>query len=257
MGWQDMTKDTENKKEVAELVTSFKSLKDVANKRGEKILIYGGMATGKTHFALTADAPIYIIDTELGSAPLKNYPAFKDKDIQVLEVFEPNEEPEQDEVLSYERAKDAIDWVYKNVTTGTLIVDSITDLWKFCQAYAKIKVFKLPASKRFQQQWDWAVPNALYQQLILKMLAMPLNVILTARESEVYEGAGKPTGNYVPSCQKNTVYMVDLVLRNTKGYNKSAGAFFQSTIEKSRFGKELVGKTFENLNFERLKGELK
>ncbi len=64
----------------------FKSLSEVEKKRGLKVGIYGDFATGKTHFALTAPEPIFIIDTEMGASPLAYQ--FKEKDIKVLDVAE-------------------------------------------------------------------------------------------------------------------------------------------------------------------------
>ena len=227
----------------------FKSLNDVDEKRGLKIGLYGDYATGKTHFALTATEPIYIIDTEMGAAPLAHI--FKDKDIKILDVAE------KDGTKSYEKIVEAIEFISQQEKVGTIIFDSISDFWEFCQEYAKVNIFKLKPEQRLAQQWDWGVINKLYMNTLLKLIKIPSNLIVTAREAEVYAGAGQPTTQVKPKWQKTTGFWVDFVIHTTKKLDKLNKTTFNSHIEKSRPSSELMGKSFFNLNFKELEKELK
>ncbi len=247
MTWE---KRAENKKEVKEQDSKieFKSLSEAESKRGLKIGLYGDFGTGKTHFALTAPEPIFIIDTEIGAAPLAHI--FKDKDIKILDVAEENGSK------SYEKIVEAIDHITQQENVGTVIIDSVTDLWEFAQEHAKIEIFKIKPEQRLAQQWDWGVINKLYLKLILKLLKLNCNLILTARESEVYGGAGKPMDIYKPKWQKNTGFWVDFVIYQTKKVERDGKTIFTSTIEKSRPCGELMGKRISTLDFKKLEEEI-
>ena len=226
----------------------FKPLAEAQGKRGLKIGLYGDYATGKSHFALTAPEPIYIIDTEMGVSPLAHM--FKGKDIKIIDVAE------EDGSKSYDKFVGAIEYISKQEKVGTVVVDSITDFWDFCQEYAKVNIFKIKPQDRLAQQWDWGTINKLYLLQLLKLIKMDANVIVTAREAEVYAGAGQPTNMVKPKWQKNTGFWIDIVLHNKKRIDKIGMVSFTSTVEKSRqFGK-LMGKTFSNLDYTKLNGEI-
>lgn len=244
--WNDLAEQaTEAKEQEEEKPLEFKSLSEAEEKRGLKIGMYGDYATGKTHFALTAPEPVYIIDTEMGSAPLAHL--FKGKDVRVLDVAE------KDGTKSYEKIIAAIDHISQQENVGTVILDSATDLWGFCQEYAKVNIFKIKPEQRLAQQWDWGVINKLYLSILLKFLKMDCNLIITAREAEVYAGAGQPTTQVKPKWQKDTGFWVDLVIHNTKRIDKVGNLSFASNIEKSRSAGKIMGKTFPNMTFPQLK----
>ncbi len=247
MAWETQKDNKKEEKEDNSKV-EFTSLAEAEEKRGLKIGLYGDFGTGKTHFALTAPEPIYIIDTEMGAAPLAHL--FKDKDIKILDVAEENG------AKSYEKMASAIEYISQQEKVGTVIIDSVTDFWEFAQEYGKVNIFKIKPEARLAQQWDWGVINKLYLSIILKLLKLNCNLILTARESEVYAGAGQPMGVYKPKWQKNTGFWVDFVLYNTKKANKDGSTIFTSTIEKSRPAGELMGKKFNNFDFKNLEEEL-
>jgi len=243
-----MTWNEEPKKEEESTPIEFKSLSNAEQKRGLKIGIYGDFSTGKTHFCLTAPEPIFILDTEMGVSPLAHL--FPDKDIKILDIRE------EDGSDSYKKYIAAIDFLSKQEKVGTIIVDSITDVWSFCQEYGKVEIFKIKPEQRLAQQWDWGVINKLYLQPLLKLMTIPCNLILTARASEVYAGAGNPTGILSPSWMKKTPFWVDLVIYNTHKQDKLKGNIFNSRIEKCRQYGSLMGKTFTNLDFITLQSEI-
>ncbi len=251
MGWDNLKDKSivkEKKEKVVETEINFKSLSEAEQKRGLKIGIYGDFATGKTHFALTAPAPIYIIDTELGASPLAYL--FKDKNIKVLDVAE------EDGSKSYQKILEAVEYISKQEKVGTVIIDSVSDFWDFSQEYAKVNVFKIKPTQRLAQQWDWGVINKLYLGLMLKLIKLNCNLIVTAREAEIYAGAGQPTGAVKPKWQKNTGFWVDFVLYASKKIDKTGNVIFTMNVEKSRPIGKFMGKKFDDLDFTKLTEEI-
>jgi len=246
------------KEEVKENVNPiiFKSLKDAKVNRGIKILSYGNFGTGKTHFGLSSDSPVYILDTENGASPL----ADKFPEAKVLSICSSEGEnvDEKDEVVNFERFEEAVNYLclLPEANNSTIIVDSLSDVWSWCQAYAKTKIFKIPLEERFKQQFDWAVPSGMLRKLIQKLINKECNVIFTAREDEIYEGAGKPSGRYKPSVQKKVPFMVDIVLyHEIKFINKKL--IYQARIEKCRVNGALVGKIIEDISIKKIKELMK
>jgi len=246
MGWNNQTEVKEQDEVVNKI--QFTSLGEAKDKRGLKIGIYGDYATGKTHFGLTAPEPIYIIDTEMGSAPLAHL--FEGKDVKVLDVAE------KDGTKSYQKIVEAVEYISQQEDVGTVILDSITDLWEFSQEFAKVNIFKIKPEQRLAQQWDWGVINKCYMKVLLKLLRLECNLIVTARESEIYAGAGQPTNQVKPKWQKTTGHWVDLVLHNTKKIDKLGKTIFTTTVEKCRQSGEIMGKSFVGINFDGLEKEL-
>ena len=90
----------------------------------------------------------------------------------------------------------------------------------------------------------------------MKLLRIECNLIVTARESAIYAGAGQVTNQVKPKWQNSTGFWVDVVLHNTKKIDKLGKINFNSTIEKCRQSGELMGKMISGMNFEKLEGEL-
>jgi len=245
---ENKKKIEEVKEQIAEPEIEFKLLSEAEKKRGLKIGIYGNFATGKTHFALTAPEPIYVIDTEMGASPLAYQ--FTGKYIKVLDVAE------KDGSKSFRKFEKAIDLIEKQEKIGTIVIDSVSDLWDYCQEYAKVNIFKIKPQDRLAQQWDWGIINKLYLSLILRLIKLDCNLIVTAREQEIYAGAGQPTNMVKPKWQKNTGFWVDFVIYNVKKADKSGNVIFSSFVEKSRPIKNLMNKQFLNLDFNQLNEEI-
>lgn len=238
----------EVKEQTEEIEIEFKTLQEVEKKRGLKVGIYGNFATGKTHFALTAPEPIFVIDTEMGVSPLAYQ--FPDKDIKILDVAE------KDGSKSFRRFEKAVEHIEKQEKIGTVVIDSVSDLWDYAQEYAKVNIFKIKPQDRLAQQWDWGIINKLYLSLILRLIKLDCNLILTAREQEIYAGAGQPTNMVKPKWQKNTGFWVDFVLYNIKKADKLGNVLFSSFVEKSRPIRSLMNKQFMNLDFNKLNEEI-
>jgi len=252
MSWEKQAVEV---KEQPKPKIEFKNLSETKEERGIKILSYGNFSTGKTHFALSSPKPVYIIDTENGASPL----ADKFPDAKVINIcnVDSNEVEEKDEVKNYESFVEAVNYLCSipDNEIGTIIIDTVSDIWEWIQAYGKIKVFKISIEDRLKAQFDWQVMNRLYRAQIRKLINKNCNVIFTARESEVYAGPS-PTGRYQPKCQKLTPFWVDVVLyHELKFVNKQL--VFQSKVEKCRQNGDLISKIIENPTLNKIQEMLK
>ena len=233
----------------------FKDIKETKLNRGIKILSYGGFSTGKTHFALTTtteNKPVYIMDTENGASPLADlFPQAK-----ILKISEKSNDDtdDKDDVKNFDLFRDAVDYLSRlpDDQLGTIIIDSVSDIWDWAQCYAKTKIFKIPIEDRFKQQWDWQVPNKLYLKQIMKLININANIIFCARAGEEFSGPGQSLGTFKPQCQKKTPFYVDVVLYHDLRFTKAAPSFF-ARIEKCRENGNIVGRTFEDPSFQKLK----
>jgi len=259
MSWDNLKVNKEVKTEMKEQVKpkiEFVKLSEAKQNRGIKILSYGNFSTGKTHFALSSDKPVYIIDTENGASPLAD--KFPDAKVINISNMGDSDVDEKDEVKNFENYQNVVDYLMTlpDEEIGTIVVDSISDIWEWSQAYAKVKIFKIAVEDRLKQQWDWGTINKLYLAPLKKLINKNCNIILTAREGETYEGAGKPSGRFEPKCQKKTPYWVDIVLYHEIKYiNKQI--LFQAKITKCRQKGELIGKSMESPSLDKIKEMLK
>lgn len=254
MDWNNNKKEPETDEVKPQI--QFTTLKEVKKDRGIKILSFGNFSTGKTHFALSSKGPVYIIDTENGASPLAD--KFPDAKVITLANLDDDNIEEKDEVKNFQKYMDTVDYLVKlpDEEVGTVIIDSISDIWDWAQAYGKIKIFKISIEDRLKQQWDWSTINKLYLKPLMKLINKNCNVIFTAREGETYAGAGRPTGIFEPKCQKKTPYYVDIVLHHqTKYSNKKMN--FQCKINKCRQDGELIGKIIDNPSLESIEKLLK
>jgi len=257
MTWEMQAEPAKEKKQepLKETKIEFTTLSEAKQDRGIKILSYGNFSTGKTHFALNSTKPVFIIDTENGSSPLAD--KFPDAKVINIANIDNNNIEEKDEVKNFENFQQAVEYLCSlpDEQVGTIIIDSISDFWEWCQAYGKIKIFKLNIEDRLKAQFDWGIINRLYKAQIQKLINKKCNLILTAREAEIYNGPS-PSGRYQPKCQKKTPYWVDVVLyHELKFINKQL--LFQAKVEKCRQNGNIIGNIIENPSLEKIKELLK
>lgn len=254
MVWNDKKDNLITKENNQEL---FSAISEAEENRGMKILCYGDWSTGKTHFGLSGESNVYVIDTENGSGPL----ASKFPNVKVCNINSKNldgVEEEQVEVENYIKLLEIVDYLcaLPDNEIGTIVVDSLTDIWSWCQAYAKIKKFKLSIDDRLKQQFDWGVINAMYNRIIMKLINKNCDVVFTARQNEIYSGPGQPSGQFQPACQKKTPFFVDIVLHHTKRFANNKMTY-SAKISKSRQQGELLGKVIDEPNMNKLKKLIK
>jgi len=111
--WNQLAKEKreEPKKKLPEMSEFWKPAKEIVHEQGLKILVWGreevgkevsqnprsavlswlcrlhereGLISPKTYFCLSAPPPVYVVDTEFGTAPVLRH--FKDKEIYVFEA---------------------------------------------------------------------------------------------------------------------------------------------------------------------------
>jgi len=241
----------------------FVSSKEAQSLTGIKILYWGEFGTGKTFDACTFPGPIHIISTEFGVAPIVAQTGRDD--IFRLECTDPftekpvkangdlDDEPfATDPVDSLNKVEEATEWLhqqYKNgsVKGGTVIVDSISDIWAWLANwldYIAKKAVSKGSGKEYMMRTEWQKANAKYKWILMRLLALPCNLVMTARSAAVYDGTGNITAQNKPKAQGETSYYVDVVAHLTNDVEnqivdgKIAGSKIvrKCTIEKCRLG---------------------
>ena len=232
----------------------WKPAKEIVHEQGLKILAWGDAEVGKTFLCLSAPPPVYIVDTEFGSAPVIRH--FKDKEIFVYEaaILDPTtSEPDPD--LSLKKVEKAL-VALKNVTAGTIVIDSGTDVWDWLQAWMERTATKRTKTKGVYR-FEWARVKQRWRQMVLRLMAKPLHFIITAQPQEIYDAEGRATGTYRPRIQRATPFMVDLILKIDKVYEKgSAKPKHISTLTKCRF-QRAYNTEIEDVTFDKLCQKLK
>lgn len=223
------------------------SLDQTEGKKRINVAVFGLPGTGKTNFCLTAPEPICIIDTEVGVSLLKDQ--FPNKKI-IVEVITPTSVRDGYE-QTLRKVEELLPLIQKGLI-GTVVLDSITDIWEFAQDYTKDKVWNLKPEDKLKQQWDWGTIYKMYNKIIKRLLTADCNVILTGKAGEKYAGAGKPLGTYAGKWMKDTPYAMDYVLEMRRIVENNTVSFI-AYIEKSRVrGKELIGKKIDNPSWDKL-----
>ena len=205
-----------------------------------KLAVHGRPKSGKTRFGLTFPPPIYVIETEPGIRPLMKL--FPDKEIYFVDVYEPDYSGvfESDATKTLANIDAAVKIIRQKVcenplSVGTVVVDSVTDIYKWVMEWMKVEILKIDKTARVRQQWDYQHSNSKYQNIMMQLIALPTHVVITAQDKEEYAGAGAPTGVYEPSWMWQTPQWVDIVLGLVKLRDPKMGEIcYTSTIEDSR-----------------------
>jgi len=206
------------KQEVKTIDTMFKKPK--VQPLGLKVASYGPEEVGKSYFALTFPPPIYVINFEPNGI-VRLLHLFPDKDIRECPTWEGwiGKGQEDDVTIAVESIKaleEAIN-VLSGVTEGTIVVDSVTHIWRYAEVWMKrVKVPELArrsGNKVFE--FDWAYAYALTRRLMLKLLVRPVHLVLTGQTKDEYV-AEKPTGKWIARWMTETPHMVDVVIRMEK-----------------------------------------
>ena len=92
------------KKEEIKPEQFWKKPTEIIHKTGLKVLAWGEPEVGKTHFALTFPEPVYVVDTDLGVAPLLAKPEFRDKDIRIYDAVKLDLEKDEVDPSSFSRS---------------------------------------------------------------------------------------------------------------------------------------------------------
>lgn len=250
---------------------SFQKLTSEMTIRKLKIGIHGQQKAGKTKWAMSSAVnfgPTYIIPTEPGVMPLSRL--FPSSEIYFVKnsLGEPTVyECDYDGLFEVEATKtlsnidNAVRQLRQKIiadptSVGTVVVDSVTDVWKWVQEWMKTEILKIDKNARVKQQWDWGYANTKYQNIIMQLLSLPCHLILTAQDKEEYAGAGAPSGNWEARWMNQTPYWVDIIIGLKKQKGKDGKVHYMAEIEDSRHMDEsltpVAGKTFEDFTFDKL-----
>jgi len=184
-------------------------------------------------------------------SPLLHHPEFKDKEIHVFEACVLDTETvEVDPIKSIEALEKAITSL-KSLKKGTVVIDSVSDVWQWLLAWLEVV-----ATKRTQSggiyRFEYGKANQRYRKLILRLLAQPINVVLTAHVGDVYDKSGQTTGAKVPKTQKTTMHMIDIGLYAQKRYDAVAKSWkYVSTLRKCRFKRSFEA-TIDDVTYDKL-----
>jgi len=170
-------------------------------KVGIDVLVFGDTSVGKTTFAMSCPEPIFVIDTEKRANKTKKY-HFAGKDVRIFDPIEIKDDYVDDaDAINYPASIDNITNFMvalnkkiqaKEITQGTLVVDSLTDIWKWVQEWGKERLVRIGKMNRetmaIKNQFDWGImngKNARLMMLFRNVTKGGLNFIGTARETNV------------------------------------------------------------------------
>lgn len=180
-------------------------------KRGLKLLLWGESGSGKTTLALQSPDPC-VLDMEHGTAYYGGGTKF--------DVLKPR---------TMKDVRAAVNYLLQGGSAqyGTLIIDPITVVWDILQdEWAKIFQIRNMKSSGHKidyyvfQPADWKPVKAAWKNFMLDLVALPMNVIVIARQKDKYsEGSLMVKEGIVYDCEKSLEYYFDLVIRMDKKHN--------------------------------------
>jgi len=252
----------------------FVPAKKALLRRGVKVFVWGPYGVGKTHFALSFPEPIYVISTEFGVAQLLHQ--FPNKDIRIMECTEPytdapikaktGEVDDQpfavDPILSLRKVEKATE-ALKDITKGTIVLDSGSDIWQWMGAWLEYNYDKATKSGQMMRT-EWGKANARYKWILMRLLSRPVHFVLTSRSQNVYDSQGAMTQQEKFKAQAETPYFADIIIHMSKkaipqidiATGKVTGMTTQriGEIEKCRFAD--ITPTINDPTFDALKAAL-
>jgi len=169
-----------------------------------KLFAWGGSGVGKTTLALQFPKPV-LIDLE-GGADLYG----KRFDFSVVRAST------ADQVAS------AVEWLATNPHEfETLVIDPISVYWDALQKkWSDIFLLRNKGTRAHKHEFyefqprDWMTMKAEFKHLIRGLVALDMNVIVTARQKVLYADGGfmKAIGETF-DCEKSLPYLFDVVVR--------------------------------------------
>ncbi len=189
-----------------------------------KLFLWGDSGVGKTTLSLQFPAPVFI-DLEGGTELYGD-----DFDFDVLHAST------ADEVMK------AVQWLLTHAHPyKTLVIDPITAYWDALQRkWSEVFLRRNKGSKGYKfefydfQPRDWMAIKAELKELISKIIALDLNVIVTARQKVQYaEGAFMKAIGTTFDGEKSIPYFFDTIVRL---YRDEKGQFLGECL-KDRSGK--------------------
>lgn len=250
-GNKGLAKVTESEKK--NLKDLFKPSVELELVAGLKIGVYGRWKVGKTHFALTAPTPVYVVDTE-GSARtnVKVFPKERQEKVFISEVINWADKvgKKVDLMASLDAVMDSVDVLTDMIleskeVEGTIVIDSASDIWEWLNQWLELQADTKRTSAGNISRLEWGKANRKYTEFMYMLLRSRWNVVMTFRSFEAINDKGQSMGYDQPKWQKNTPYWLDLI---TELVNDGTGTVMK--FRGDRFGRlteDLRDPTWERL----------
>lgn len=227
------------------MLTFEKSTEPVARKL--KVLVYGAPKTGKTWFSIHAPAPL-VIDTESSTDAYRGRP-----DMPPFSVAKSAQPSEIIPVLEQLQGAGYIKAGKQTLKPETIVIDSFSVLWQVRQeAGQKLAETRAKRAGKSPDEakvafGDWSVIKKPINRLYNLLINMPVHVIITAREKDLYdEDTNQPKKiGHAPDIERNAPYVFDLVLRLVIENGARVGI-----VEGSRFAEFPPGTRVSNPSWE-------
>ncbi len=247
---------------------------------GMDILLFGDTNVGKTFVAMTFPEPIFVIDTEKRAEKSKKY-HFPGKDIRVFDpVTIKKNYSSVDDAIDYEATIDNIsNFVVAlnrriesgEIKQGTLVFDSLTDLWKWCEDWARARLARKgkiePETLKLLNQFDWGLATDRHRRLLTVLREVTnkgLNFVATAREANIPTYLSDDVKNassmkMLPTdrirTQKDTAFVfssvLNLKLRRMKLENGFQNKYLTDVLKLDTL--EYKKEPIENISYDKLK----
>lgn len=230
---------------------------------GFKMIVQAKEKVGKTFFGMSASSfmpentglssmtrwliqnnvipkgqPVFILDTERKAKKLRFLPAFRNKDIRIIELWQadPNHMYQVDPVAVMKKLYYSLLYIIKNFQHGTIVIDSATDITQMVRKYIQYELVGRSAEGHELGELiplkftDWQVRDDIWGWMLPFLQGFPQHVILTAREKEDVEFEPDPdrpgkmkakkTGNFSARIHKDIPYNVDMQVKLDFRYNE-------------------------------------
>lgn len=224
---------------------------------------WGPPGSGKTHFACTFPEPVHIINMDLGLNEI--VAKFRGtKEIFWYDFLITQEPSGHTRML-----RDMID-TYQSVletlkdTGGTVVIDTVTQLWGLTQSVKLEEVRATRAKKKGVDpddvqihQFDWAQANA-WMGSCLRMIMSgqytKVNGVFISRSGPEYAGR-EPTGRQVMAGFRELSSIVPLVVECFDKKGRAANGGCEGRFGKNRFSRDEEGELMPEVSYEYIKGK--
>lgn len=248
-----------------DLKALVEQMKDYASEdKGVDVFLHGPAGSGKSYTAATFPEPILWIDTERRARRLADK-HFKDKKIDVVCPLVLKKKLSMDgKAIDFEQSLNNIRKLVieinnevhaKEFPYKTVIVESASDLWFYCQEKGKERLSRAGRVDRqtlaLKNIMDWGPITGEHNMLITVLRSLThlgVNLVITAREDKYGDFSATKTGKeFNLRCQKDLPYFVgtEFALR----IGKSSRAAIPLRLD----GLDILGKEpMVNLNYDKI-----
>lgn len=211
-------------------------------REGHVWLLSGGQGTGKTYTPLHSfPEPVFVIDTELRADITANDDEIEDREVRIFEPGEisfENVDPDNpledaiDVTQSLDNINNAVIQLvqgYKSgeIEGGTVVLDSATDLWSWCQEWGKQRLMEEnevnEANFRLENQFDWGMIKNKHARILNGLVTLAkkydVQVVFTAREKQIPDYADGNSEHYI-KVENRVPFVAEIQARMVKDVRK-------------------------------------